>query len=526
MKVPGVCAYPKQLQEVAAPSIGPDPHIHRDCKHRRRLVVITPPGIPGLWVPYTHDNCVGNQLVSAINRVLGSPPVPSPEGLRALKAMSKKIFGKRIIVPWSLEQVIESFHDCRKPRYQQAAESFKNRPFSSADAKVNGFIKSEKNSMEDKVNPDPRMIQARPLRFNAVLAQYLRPMEKIIYHVKSKRGLRMIAKGLNQIERAKLIKEKWAVFDNPVCFSLDASRWDQHVHRDVLEIEHAVYLRMCNDPFFQCLLSMQLRNRCKTREGLKWICEGHRMSGDMNTALGNCLLMVLMISVVMYELGIPFEICDDGDDCLLFVPGNVGDIVRAELPKRFLEFGQELKLENEARKIEDIVFCQSKLVRTVAGNKMVRNWRKVLSHGTSGVKHWNNPKLVRPMLNAVGSCELALNCGVPILQPYAQALRRMGKAERLKWLDVDSGLLIRAKAELRSADIEKDVYQDKSLTITADARLSFEQTWGVTVAEQLAIERQLIKWELPRVDSPCLPERTDHTWVDWLPLELVPPVIF
>jgi hypothetical protein len=484
------------------------------------------PPVPGLWLCFTHSDCVCNQVVSATNRVLGSPPQPTKSGLQSLRREAKS-WSRELgtVIPWTHQQVCESFKDHRKPRYLKAAETLKERAFTRDDAKVNAFIKSEKFNPLEKVNPDPRMIQARGLRYNLELAKYTRPMENRIYKVLSKRGLREIAKGLNQLERAELIKQKCEVFADFTCFSLDSSRWDQHVSAEVLKIEHSIYLRMCNEPELQSILAMQIHNFCSTRSGTKWRSYGRRMSGDMTTALGNCALMRLMIKAAMRQLGVPFEIVDDGDDCLLFVPGELAELVRAALPNIFLEFGQELKLENEAKRIEDIVFCQSKVIETVDGPKMVRPWRKVLAHGTSGVKYWGVPNLVRPMCNAVGSCELALNAGVPVLQAYACALRRFGKEERLKRMDLENtGLLIRARAELHAGgDFEQRVYGSKTRPVTAKARESFERTWGVPVAEQLAIEGILDRWTLLSTEAMDFPLELDSSWEDRSAPELRPP---
>jgi hypothetical protein len=440
------------------------------------------------------------------------------------KRWSKKL---GLVTPWTERQVCDSFKDNRKPRYEQAAESLKHRAFTDCDAKVKAFIKSEKFNPRDKKNPDPRMIQCRGLRYNVVLAKYTRPMEKRIYKSTSKRGLREIAKGLNQRERAALVQQKCDVFDDFVCFSLDCSRWDQHISAPVLRNEHALLLAMCNDPELQHVLALQLKNRCSSRDA-NWLSWARRMSGDMTTAILNCASMLMMIKAAMRSMGVPFEILDDGDDCLLFVPGALADVVRAALPDLFLGFGQELKLENEAKRIEDIVFCQAKVVDTIDGPKMIRPWNKVMAHGTAGVKYWNVPKLVRPMCNAVGSCELSLNAGVPVLQSYSVAVKRMGRGERLKRLDFENtGLLIRSSCELGpGGTFEERVYGAKERPVTAKARESFETVWGVSIAEQHAMERILDNWDLNSTVALDFPLELDSSWEDRSAPELAPPLTF
>jgi hypothetical protein len=523
VRVPGVCAYPKQLEEVAAPRRGPTLRAHIACESRRHLIRLTPP-IPGLWLCYTHLDCECNQVVSATNRVCGRVPQPTRYGLDLLRKAAGRLFrplGHTTV--WTPQQVVNSFKDKRKARYQRALDTLSVRCFTNADAKVSAFIKSEKFNPADKVNPDPRMIQCRSPRYNILLAQFLRPMEHRIYGLRGKSGLRCIAKGLNTYERAQLIEQKWNRFVTPVCFSLDASRWDKHITSDVLKIEHQVYLWLCSDPFLQHLLSLQLQNKCKTRTGVNWEADA-RMSGDMNTALGNCLLMCSMIMGVMWLLKIDFEILDDGDDCLLICEAVHSDQLRGRLPSLFTEFGQELKLENEAHSLEEVVFCQSKIVRTPDGPRMVRNWRKVLSHGTSGVQHWNNPRVVPGMLNAVGHCELALNAGMPILQHWCIALLRMSRGSRLRgYCDIDQGLRIRGSVELGVPNFDVAVYDTAPKPISIVTRLSFEKAFGVPVAEQLAIEARLNEWKVTNFSAVTIPSELAADWVDRSLPDLQPP---
>jgi len=416
--------------------------------------------------------------------------------------------------------VLDSFKDQRRKIYERAYHEIRTVGVSRHDYKIKAFVKSEKFNPEDKVNPDARVIQARSPKANLMLARFLRPVEHKVYAYKDIFGLPVFAKTMGAFDRATTIRQK---FDHmgpgTVCFSLDGSRWDMHIKECILEEEHRVYRSMCHDLELRDILREQLINDGSTRLGVKYRVKGGRMSGDINTALGNCILMVGMITAAMEEMIGPdafYTIFDDGDDCLLFLREEDVDKVREEISRVFLGFGQELKLENEAREPDQVVFCQSKMVHTVNGWQMVRNWKKIIAHGTSGVKHWNNIKLVKPMMSAVGSCELALNLGVPIIQSYALALKRIGSGERLKWLDVEAGLRIRLKQTMHYTDQEIDqVYDIKSAEVTSSARHSFERVWGVPIWEQLAVERYLDNWNPDLSYTVVGPER-DSDWEETL----------
>jgi len=296
------------------------------------------------------------------------------------------------IAPWSYDQVLAYFNSKLRKRYTDALDSLRTEPLSKRDARVSAFVKSEKFDPEAKVNPDPRMIQSRHPRYGVEVARYLKPIEKRLYHMKGPTKLRIIAKGLNQRQRAVLLQDKLALFDDPVIGSLDASRWDMHVAESMLKIEHQLYLACINDDFFRRLLKWQLKNKVRTSNGLKYTVRGRRMSGDFNTALGNCALMVMMVRAAMKRLGVrKWDILDDGDDCLCIMEAGDWERVSPLLPGVFLDYGQELKIENVARHITEVVFCQSRVVELPDGPVFVRNWRKVLSQTACGVKHWSDP---------------------------------------------------------------------------------------------------------------------------------------
>jgi hypothetical protein len=525
-----VCAYPKKLEEPAANHGGISPPNCWEHNNKRHLIRFVPP-VPDLWTCFVHSPCVCNEIVSARNRVLGVVPGPRLDSLRDLRREAKHLAmraGHR--VPLTLEEVLETFIGTRRRRYQDAYDSLLVNPLSEADGRIQSFVKAEKINPLDKENPDPRMIQARSPRYNLVIAQYLRPVEHIIYNLEDNFGYRLVAKGLNQRDRASAIVSRFAQFDNPVCFSIDCSRWDKHVNSHVLKIEHDFYKHILgNHPIFDRLLRMQVNNKCRTAGGVKYSVYGGRMSGDINTALGNCLLMVLMVRTAMKRLGVNmYSFLDDGDDCLVFVEEGDFDAVSKGLKVEFLGFGQELKIENVAREVHEVLFCQSRIVYNGEYNIMVRDWRKVLSHACCGTRHWNDPNEVRPMFGLIGSCELALNAGVPILQAFSECLIRLSQGRCARIDNADAGILYRVKNEFGTydallSDIKAGVITGRP--ITDDARDAFERAFGVPHWQQRAVEAILQRWETSVVASD-VPTEWDHRWEDLRSLEVIGPKIF
>lgn len=514
---PAVCSWPKQLEqpdERCGQVLAPIGWTHTSKRSITRLV----PPIHECYHPFVHSPCVCNEMVAATNRVIGKVPTPTLEGLRSLHNAAR-ILKRRLksVTPYSAERVLEEFKGRRRSRYEQAWESLKAVPLTRNDYRIKAFVKSEKFNPGDKNNPDPRMIQARNARYNILLAQYLKPMEKQLYTIKGgSTNTRLIAKGLNQVERADLLIRKWNTFSKPVCYSLDASRWDKHCDVALLKIEHSIYQYMCADVGLKHLLAAQLRNKCFTSNGVRYKTLGKRMSGDMNTALGNCLLMIICLIAACHDLGLrKYDLLDDGDDCLVIVEQEDEDRLRG-IVNKFLEFGHELKLENRATDVQKVVFCQSHIVfRKDLPPTFVRNWVKVLSTACCGSRYWDQPHMVKGMMGAVGACELSLNEGVPILQAFACRLRDLAQGEIFSKFEAEEGILYRAAKELHleTGDAMQAVQRLKPKAIDFDTRWSFYEAFGVLPARQLEVEEALMAWA-PVLDLPAMPvgKELDSKW--------------
>jgi len=316
---------------------------------------------------------------------------------------------------------------------------------------------------------------------------------------------RLVGKGMNQVERATALKRKMLAFHRPVVISLDMSRFDQHVALEALEIEHGIYLKSNSDPYFKWLLNLQLVNICRSKLGFKYKTRGKRMSGDMNTALGNCILMLSMIIGAMEgEIKVPYDLLDDGDDCLLLLEEEDLASVLQQLPNLVLEMGHELKVDNIARQMEDVEWCQSKPVYDGFKWKFVRDPLKVMSTCLVGTRWLGKPKHVREEFMAgLGLCEMALNSGVPVLQEYARALVRNSQAAKPRF-DTNSGEWWRYIRELRHRGSD---------VVTMDSRISFMKAFGISLDDQIAYERRLRGWSIElQATTESLVHYNSYTW--------------
>lgn len=470
-------------------------------RHRRTLVRVASLAHLGLHQPTVHYDCAENQIRSLVGRVAGVVPHPTPDGLKLLRRAANIL--SRNIPPTTANELYDMparYSGNKRARYQDACDAFTMSGITKRDAGVKMFVKPERFNPEAKRNPDPRAIQFRNGKYCVALAQYLHPIEHHIYEIDcASQGVpksRNVAKGLNSCARAELMLAKSEHFDDPVYIMYDAARFDKHVALELLQIEHAVYLRSNPDAYFRILLSWQLVNLCFSNLGLVYRVRGRRMSGDMNTAVGNCILMLIMlIAIFTLILDIKWDCCDDGDDVVVIVERKDFCRVESVVAPTFLTFGMEIKVDQVCSDLHEVVFCQSSIIEYRPSKlKFVRDWRKVMSNALCGVRHWTSDTYRIRTMHAIGTCELVLNLGVPLLQEFAVAILRNAACTKPVDLTLASeGLQRRTLRDLKAMGVDPNHIQPQE--IYPCARATFARAYGVSEEEQLRIEAQLRSWD-------------------------------
>jgi hypothetical protein len=258
--------------------------------------------------PFMHHNCSHNQLAAVMGRVIADVPRFDRAVYPALRRVARAI-ARRVPKTTNLDvrDVGELFSGKKRVTYQTAADQLVRDGPSHKDARYTAFVKADKLN-PTKVDPDPRMIQHPHPKYNVELMSYLKPMEHAIYALCGD-GIRLppgrlVGKGLSPSERARELDLKWRSLANPVVIVADMSRFDRHVSQEVMRLEHSVYSTSNPCPRLKSLLAMQLKPRVRTAY-LSYVCHGRRMSGVANTALGNVLVMLMVICATLTEAGVP-----------------------------------------------------------------------------------------------------------------------------------------------------------------------------------------------------------------------------
>nr|WRQ19770.1 MAG: RNA-dependent RNA polymerase [Grapevine umbra-like virus 4] len=320
----------------------------------------------------------------------------------------------------------------RTTRYEQARDELGVTPLQERDARLSTFVKCEKIDFTTKGDPAPRVIQPRQPRFLMESGRYIRPIEHVLYKHMGKILYKedCVAKGFNAVETAALLRRKWEAFPDPVAVGMDASRFDQHVSLDALYWTHSIY-QMFNDcPYFAWILSLMRTNKgvALAHDGTaRYSVVGRRMSGDMDTALGNCLLMVSMTWCYCKAKGIKHKVLDNGDDLVVIL--NRPDLERFSqgVVEWFLGLGFVMKVEPAVSVFEQIEFCQTSPVWNGQQYVMCRGVRAISKDLVCTV----GTRDIRPWLKAVGDCNLSLCSGIPILQEVALWMRRNGRDSKV-----------------------------------------------------------------------------------------------
>lgn len=497
------------------------PHVLGIQKHRHCAVGVGL-GRNGTWV--MHDNNIANSRRAVLERVFAVETktglAPPPRSFANVFPRTLGAFGASVArlcawtPPLTPDEFVGLYTGARASRYRAAVEGLATKPFTAKDAYLNSFVKGELVNLSDsKPDPAPRIIQPRSARYNVLVGCFLRPLEHKLYEAITEvflrsgvgAGLQVVFKGINARQSASILREKWLRPKNPEARGLDATRFDQHVGPPALDWEHNVYLQ-CFPPHLRktlaALLRLQLLNKGFVRcadGAFSYQVRGGRMSGDMNTAMGNCLLSCAIVHRFAVEHNIPLELANNGDDCQLIYDRKYSKVVDT-FGAWALKYGFQIKMEQPVHEFEQIEFCQTQPV-LVAPNTwtMCRSPKKALAKDVimKEASARTSTEEYRRWLKAVSDCGLALCEGVPVMESFYRMLARHGLAGSYAGAPrfEDSGFARMARG------VRKMGYH-----VTPAGRHSFWLAFGVAPDDQEVIERHFdsLVLDLSRRDGQSL----------------------
>lgn len=461
--------------------------------------------------------------------VLVPTPQPQPGFIRSVTSGFTEQFRKYAypLPPLTDEQFASRYHGRRRLVYEAALESLHVQGVSGKDAEISMFVKAEKINLSAKCDPAPRAIQPRTPRYCAALGKLIAHGEKAVFKVLKKVfGHRVVFKGMNALEGGEAMAKHWNAFRNPVAVGLDASRFDQHVSIDALRFEHSLWELMVlpgDRSALRTLLEMQLRNKgvARTPDGvIKYSTNGCRMSGDMNTSSGNCLIMCALVYAFMqrHGPGVKFRLANNGDDCVLFMEKEFYPLVQ-HIPDFFSRCGFTMKVEAPVYELEQVEFCQTQPVLTSKGWVMCRNPKSAMAKDLFANCDLSTLAVRQQWAQAMRCGGLALTDGVPVWPEFYQMFPSHEPNSRFR----QELCRVSESGFAKMADRMKFEAEPRS----PESRYSFWLAFGINPDEQVALEEVFSKSRLslqaPEVAvetvEPILP-LGDLQGLQWHPINL------
>lgn len=428
------------------------------CSHTRKLLPLTN-WYSEEWPVCAWQACSANEYDSLVRRhLVEMPKFTCKEELRPTLEALKGAVGSVQAMSW--EQLIASRPNRMRRRYTNAM----GKEVTRASAVVKMFVKYELMHDDTKA---PRAIQYRSSEYTANLARYLIPIEHALYEacLEENKGFRFAAKCRNAKERAEDLRAMYEYYPDPVIYLADHSKFDSCVALGHLELEHELYQSCNSSRFLRFLLRQQKKNVGFTGSGIRYKCEGRRMSGDANTASGNTVINYLILRRMFGPDAIIYV---DGDDSVVFMPRRV------EPKTEGTGFNTKIEIVNN---FQDIEFCQAKPVMTTHGWVMCKNPLRAVSRASM---RCGAQKLdMADYLFTIGVGEGYASSQMPILSALAHRYRMAGKNGKYRHSLLPYALKIARWANC----IEQP---------TAVSRRSFALAWGIDEPLQLWYEEKIM----------------------------------
>lgn len=336
---------------------------------------------------------------------------------------------------YSHREVVEMYSGHKLKVYTNAYQKFMEEGCAAKSANLNVFIKYEKVN----VTKAPRIISPRQPVYNLCLARFLKKMEKQIYKAIHKQfksvSRHTVYKGMNVLQTASDMRVKWENFSIPCAIAGDITKLDMHIRTDALNFEHSVYNMAINNRTLKRLLKLQ-----HTPLKVSYFPDGKinindvpgkpvvasRASGDVNTSMGNVIIVCAMIWTFSQTYQVPVELVNNGDDFVIITDSKYAIVYTTLLPTWFKFHGFVLAMETPVYEFESIQFCQTQPVLVDSTWIMCRDPSTILKKDVICTIPINGSTVLQKWLDAVGTCGLSLTAGVPILQAFYMMYVRNG----------------------------------------------------------------------------------------------------
>lgn len=414
--------------------------------------------------------------------------------IKVSEEVTKLVYDHDLVIPWSEEEYVDNTPTHKRGLYKRAKCSKDLRmDLSEQDKTLRATIKAEKK--EFKNDFIPRLFFPRSPAYNIELGRFLKPIEELTYQginvafsgLKQCSILPSVTKGFNSLARGELINLKWKRFKNPVAISFDCAHFDKHIRSELLRFEHSYYKSLyigSDKKVLSDLLRAQINNKMDvfTRDGFRvvWDTDGGRMSGDVNTALGNVFCVCSVVyNYAQNSVAGEFELVDEGDDFFI-VCEERNSKQWDELPGAFAQAGLTLRIEGKTNVIQKIVFCQASPMSINGEWRMVRSFKSVFDKDLACLVARTLDEF-KVWLHEVGTGGAILNSGVPVFSNFYNKLKKWGSVGELT-RSMSNDMHYSSLRYLTSG------MEEETISVTPEARFQFYLMTDVHPDDQVCME--------------------------------------
>jgi len=390
----------------------------------------------------------------------------------------------------TLEQWL-SIYDRPQSRKDQIRRAFDNRAdghLFRKDYRCKMFIKREFYGDYKYA----RMINPRSDEFVAQVAPYIHKIDEYIY--KESPFGRYFIKGKTPEQIVEALKERFA--GQACILETDYSSFEGSFSQDYQKhVEWRVFKRMLqnNREILELIRPCYHKRNVLYNPFMTCSFEGSRMSGDMWTSSMNGFSNLMNMLFLAHELDVTVDGFVEGDDGIFHLSKPVIK------PEHYADLGFTIKLDYVSS-VNDAAFCQK---TALEGEKTLIGPPQCLSKAgwTCATKYRNMRENRRfELYKAVCMSYYYLYNGCPLLGPsFYHTLQHLSKT-KANWNSCDWWWREQFEG-VRLPDYVEPSYQ---------ARVLYEVKYGVTVEEQLRIERQfsekLTDYELDLPNTPTYTE--------------------
>jgi len=318
------------------------------------------------------------------------------------------------------------------------------------------------------------IIGSRNLYHRIIFGRYIAALEAIIYGIE---GMQAVC--ANSYSTAQQLEQIASGADWTL--ETDHTAWDAHVSTQHLYLLNDFYRRVFDVPqhekvVFEMCLRAYLKTRWTYQNGIKYTLHGGRVSGDVDTTLGNSLLHIALNKAIAEECGSTIMQRVKGDDSVICGTGP-----KISIPL-YREYGFEVKPIWRDR-LSQVEFCSSYIttVRDASGNevrKMCRLPWKIIGRLPYTNACYGKKQRVMVQREKV-QCEQFCNDCVPVLGELTNYYSRCGS--------ITSHVHI--QSEQRQRLLEH--YDSGGANITQRGREDFNEKFGISISDQMHCERYL-----------------------------------